>query len=240
MITLFIPAYNEETIIRKNVTFVFEYIKKNKLPIQLIILNDGSTDNTKKILNTLKKKIDITVINDNGPSRRENLIKQMINVKTNYVGFMDCDLATDLSDLKNLVINIKNYDIVSGSRYLSSSTIKRSNTRKVISFLFNNSIKLLFRSKIRDHECGFKLFNTKAIKKIITYTGYGEHKKNRKMFWDTEMWIYAQNLNMKILEIPIIWHEGDKSALRFKTEIIMIPYIINFWVKREWMKKNLK
>lgn len=108
--------------------------------------------------------------------------------------------------------------------------------RKVISFCFNNCIRLFFGSKIRDHECGFKIFKTSSLKKIVEKTGIDN--KDRKMFWDSEMWIYAQDLKLKVLEIPITWTEGKKSALRFKTELSMIKYALKLWLKRTWMKKN--
>ena len=157
-----------------------------------------------------------------------------------YVGFLDCDLATDIGDLENLIINIPNYDMVIGDRYAPSSNISRSLDRKIISVLFNSSMRVMFGSKIRDHECGFKIFKHDALEEIVSHTGFGPLYKDRKMFWDTEMLVYAQALNYKILEIPVKWNAGDKSALRFSSELSMIPYILNLWADREWTKKKLK
>lgn len=158
----------------------------------------------------------------------------MIKVDTPIVGFMDCDLSTDLSDFKNLAFNSASYDIVTGSRYLVSSKLKRSFGRLVISQLFNYGMRFLFKSKIRDHECGFKLWKTDVLQKLVTYTGHGPNKRDRRMFWDTEMWIYAQRLNYKILEIPVTWNAGAKSALRFKSELSMLKYIFKLWICGKW------
>ena len=160
----------------------------------------------------------------------------MIKSDSLYVGFMDCDLATELYDLFPLMENIKHYDIVTGSRYMACSKIERLWSRRIISFLFNNGLKILFGSKIRDHECGFKMWKTRKLREIVKHTGYGKAYKDRKMFWDSEMWIYAQRLGMRFLEIPVTWKEGKKSALRFRTELPMIKYIL----KLRWKLWNTK
>jgi len=236
--TIIIPAYNEEKIIYKNALKVYYTLKEIQksfdFDFTLTLLDDGSTDNTfKKILKLTKKYDEIKAISNDGPTRRENLIyNMMISSDSEYVGFMDCDLATNLNDLRNLIVFAPYYDVVSGSRYVASSKTERKTSRIIISWIFNTVIRFLFKSRIRDHECGFKMFKLSCLKKILTYTGIGN--KDRRMFWDTEMWIYAQNFDMKVLEIPIDWKEGDKSALRFRTELSMLKYIFKFWIKKPW------
>ena len=238
--SLIVPVYNEEKIIQDTVSSVTEYadyIKNTRgIGIDVIFLDDGSTDFTPNILDNLVnvEGYDIKVIHDNGPSRRENLVKQMLNTNTKYVGFMDCDLATDINDLENLITNIPNYDIVTGDRYAPSSNVDRSIDRKIISVAFNYSMRQMFGSKMRDHECGFKMFKKDSLEKIVEHTGYGDDYKERKMFWDTEMLVYAQKMGYKILEVPVNWKAGKKSALRFKTELSMIPYILKFWYDGKW------
>lgn len=234
---IFIPAYNEEKLIVEHVTRAWHALKGLSIAlnedIDLVILNDGSVDNTKSKLDILLKLgMDITVINCEGPSRRENLIKHMSQYPVKFVGFMDCDLATDLRYLPFLLINACFYDVVTGCRYAPSSKIKRTKIRRLISFLFNSSLRLAFGSKIRDHECGFKMFKREKLQELLKYTGVGN--KQRKMFWDSEMWMYAQKLNMKILEIPIEWSEGEKTALSFKKELPMLWYAFKFWVSGKW------
>ena len=238
--SIFIPAYNEEKIIEDSIRLAYDFIElieySTGMSIQLIILDDGSTDETYMRIVELSEELPIMVIREKGPSRRENLIKHMIKSDSLYVGFMDCDLATELYDLFPLMENIKHYDIVTGSRYMACSKIERLWSRRIISFLFNNGLKILFGSKIRDHECGFKMWKTRKLREIVKHTGYGKAYKDRKMFWDSEMWIYAQKLNMSFLEIPIVWHEGGKSALRFRTELPMIKYILRL----RWKLWNIK
>ena len=244
--TIYIPVYNEEKIIYKNILTLHKVLKilekELKIKTKTMVMNDGSIDNTQsEMYKLIEKYNDISVSYYPGPSRRENLLRCIdMTCDTDYLVFMDCDLATDLMDLRILLMNIPFYDIVSGSRYITSSKTKRHINRKIISFCFNNAVRLLFRSKVRDHECGFKALKTTAFRKIIEKTEYGQHKRDRRMFWDSEMWVYAQNMDMDVLEIPVVWKESDKSALRFKTELSMIKYVFKMWIGRKWMKKKLQ
>ena len=54
------------------------------------------------------------------------------------------------------------------------------------------------------------------------------------------MWVYAQMLGYRVLEIPIEWKAGAKSALRFRTELSMIKYMLKMWCGRKWTRKNLQ
>ena len=244
--TIYIPVYNEEKIIYKNILFLHKILKvlekELKISTEIMVVNDGSTDKTQEEMYKLKNKYNnINVRYYLGPSRRENLLSCMYETcDTDYMVFMDCDLATDLKDLRILLMNIPFYDIVSGSRYITSSKTERCFQRRVISWFFNNTVRLLFGSKIRDHECGFKAFKIESFKKLINKTGYGWDKRDRRMFWDSEMWAYAQNMCMDVLEIPVIWKESDKSALRFKTELSMIKYAFKLWIGKKWTKKKLQ
>src|SRR3989344_9669057 len=138
---------------------------------------------------------------------------------------MDADRSTGEEALKQAVGSIEkdNYDIVIGSRYVRGAKIKRTFNRRVISFLFNNFVRLYFNSKIKDHECGFKFFKAEILKDLVKEMGINYE---RKMFWDSEMLIRAQKKKLKILEIPVAWVEGPKSALTFKKELPMIKYAL--------------
>lgn len=239
MYTIAVPVYNEEKIVYSSIIRIYKKIqkveKKLNLSIELLIVDDGSKDNTiAEIQRAQKKYPDIQYRQEKGPSRRENLIKCMLETKSEYVGWMDCDIATDLKDFENLICFSKYYDIVTGSRYLASSIINRHLSRMIISFLYNNLVRILFKSKIRDHWCGFKIFKRTVLKQIIDYMGIGNLQ--RKMFWDSQMWVYAQNLGFKALEIPVTWEEKNQSALKIHTEIPMLLYMFKFWFSGRWKK----
>ena len=140
--------------------------------------------------------------------------------------FMDADLATDLKNIPTLIRMIDDgYDIATGSRHIAGTVSKRLLSRRLISFFYKHFVKFYFNSKINDHECGFKAFRRDVILDLLNYLGY-DYQFKRKMTWDTEMFLIAQKLDYKIKEIPIIWEEGQKSALRFRTELSIVPYLL--------------
>jgi len=69
-----------------------------------------------------------------------------------------------------------------------------------------------------------------VIVDLLRYLGY-DYQLKRKMTWDTELLLIAQKKKYKIKEIPVIWSEGAKSALRFRTELSIIPYLLNLKTK---------
>ena len=96
--------------------------------------------------------------------------------------------------------------------------------------MYNAFIRMLFRTGFKDNICGFKAFKREVILQIIREAGIDESRR-RSVFWDTEIIIHALRKGIRIKEIPIHWKEGKSSALTFKKEIKMIPYIIKFWMK---------
>lgn len=239
MLTIVIPAFNEEAIIRHNVLAAREELDRIAgelaIEIALVVLDDGSTDATKQeVMAAQDTRPGIGYEWRPGPSRRENLASFLATRSDPYVGWMDADLSTDLSTLGELVRSSFDHDIVTGSRYLPSSSISRAASRLVISGTYNRLVRVLFNSKIRDHWCGFKIFRREALVEILGYIG--ENDTQRQMFWDAEMWICAQRLGLSILEVPVAWVEGDKSALSWHTELPMAAHTARYWVSGRWRR----
>jgi glycosyltransferase involved in cell wall biosynthesis len=239
MLTLFIPAYNEEALIRRNVLRVADELDTIatalSIEIHLVVVDDGSTDGTKEqVLTAIEERPRITYRWAPGPSRRENLVRAMLEADTPFVGWMDADLATSLDHLEELISLSPRYDIVTGSRYLASSRADRTVRRALISKTYNGLIRGLFRSRIRDHWCGFKIFRRSALETISGYIDVGV--PNRQMFWDAQMWVCAQRLGLRILELPIGWKEGAKSALAIHTELPMMRYTMRYWASGRWRR----
>lgn len=227
-ISIFVPAYNEETILEQNVTKIYNKLNELRYDFELFIIDDSSTDSTPLIGNNLAeehKKI-IFVRYEIGPSSRENLAKSFNFAKGDTIIFMDADLSTNLKHTKELVDTVrKGYDIVTGSRHIKGTVVHRNLSRRIISNLYKYFAKFYFNSKVNDHECGFKAFKKEVILHLVNEMGY-DKKFKRKMFWDTEMFVRAQREDYKIKEIPITWKAGEKSSIRFFKEMSMIPYML--------------
>ncbi len=238
-VSLFIPVYNEERIIEKNIEEILTEINKLPFDFELVIVDDSSIDRSSSIIEKLsKKKSNLVHLRyENGPTRRENLAQSFKKARGNIVVFMDMDLATNLQYITNLIDSIKEgYDIVTGSRYISGSKTKRKLSRLIVSHLYNSFVRLYFKTKIKDHECGFKAFKKDVILRLVDEMGFDETLE-RGVAWDTEMLIRALRHNYRIKEIPIIWREGKKSALHFSREYKVFPYLIK--LKKKLRNKDI-
>ncbi len=237
MLKIFIPVYNEEDHIKKNLSYIYSTFRDLlKIKFKIYIVNDGSTDNTTEIIDSFKCD-NIIHLRLKGPTVRENLAKSFIDYgeKGDLLFFMDSDLSTEMRAILKLIHEIeRGYDVVIGSRYVKGSKLKRTPYRFVVSKIFNMILRVLFCSKIKDHECGFKIFRAEVLKDIAGDMGWN---LDRRAFWDSEFLIRAQKKNFKIKEIPVNWVEGPKSYISISKEKSMIPYIIR--LKFRMIRENI-
>ncbi len=225
-----IPCYNEEKrLIHKKFT---DFIDKNS-GYYLCFVNDGSTDNTLEILNGLRNEREdfITVFNckknvGKAEAVRQGMLLMSKKEDLDYIGFLDADLSTDLTDFDDLVSTIENseYMIVSGSRIsrMGANITKRS-VRSVISLAINFIIRKILSMDFQDTQCGAKIFHKEVIgisfdKKFVT-----------KWIFDVEIFRritlhFGLKKTKKILcEQPLKrWIHVDNSRLSMKDSIKIV------------------
>jgi len=237
-VSVFIPIFNEEKILERSIDILEYLIRKIPIDYEILIVNDASVDKTKLISRAIERsERKVSLLNyDFGPTRRENLAQSFKMVDSDIIAFVDVDVVRSLRFLRDLIDQIVlGYDIATGSRYVSGSKIKRKIFRLLISRLYNFCIRVVFRTNIRDHMCGFKAFKRSVILNIVDEMGYDKTLK-RGIFWDTELLLRAIDHGYKIKEIPIWWNERKTSKLFFKREVRSLGYIFNFY--RTWRKTN--
>lgn len=255
MMSLFVPCYNEERVLGKNIKKIYsvlkDYQKKNRrFKFEIVIVNDCSKDRTRDVADSLSKQFkEVRAIHYQAikPTRRENLIRSFKDARGEVIAFTDADLSTDITDLPRLFEEVDgDRTVVVGDRYAVGSQVKRSGKRYVISKSLNYLTRLLFfdwrrfwtfDSGSRDHFCGFKAFSKRGVLNLLNHTGIGDSW--RGMWWDAEMLIFAERLGYKIKRIPVKWVEGKTTALRVKRELKMLWYILKFRVKMlRWTKST--
>ena len=209
---LVVPAYNEEKVLENSITRLYKYMRDNiKYSWDIIIANNASTDNTKHIANKLANKLlHVKAIHLKFKGRGNALKYVWSNYDSDVYAYCDVDLATDiihLNELCDYIISGKN--IVIGSRYLKYSNAKRTIRRFILSKAYNYLIKLLFRTKIKDLQCGFKAIDKEIVKDLLPKI------KNKKWFFDSELIIRAERLKKyEIKEIPVKWSENKNSKVK--------------------------
>lgn len=222
---IIIPVWNEEKWIESSYNKLKSFLNSENINADIIFASDGCTDNSVKIIQEIAKK-DPRVIsfNDNNKLGRGLALNRVFNaVEYPYLMYMDLDLATDLKHIHQILESLKEgADIVTGSRLSKDSVCIRSNKRDFFSKNYNRLTKLLFSSKLDDHQCGFKGFNRKTVLPIvnqITIKGW---------FWDTELLIRAQKAGLKVVSFPVRWVDRDAEASK-----------VNVWKDAKRMGKDL-
>ena len=231
MLSIIIPAYNEQLLARKNTLLIkkkMDSIRKKYGENYEIVIVEESSDRTPEICQQLAKKYkEIRHIHSNKRLGKGGAIEKAIQAaKGEKIIFMDIDLSTSLDMTEEVLEKMKKYDVVITSRYSPSATVKRSFARSFAGKGFSVMLRLLFGTKMRDTKCGYKAFRKSLAKKLIPYIG------NKGWFWDTEFLIYAEKMGYKICEIPIGWYERKESNVFIVDNIVdMLNNLSRLYVK---------
>jgi len=224
-ILLVVPVYNEEKIVEDSIKKLYDYMTFNiKEDWSVVIADNASTDQTKDISKKLSQKYKKIKYIHLGYKGRGNALKYVWgHFNADVYAYCDVDLSTDINCLTVLFNEIlKGHDIVSGSRYLKDSKTKRTFKRMVLSKGYNHLIKIFFKTKLTDFQCGFKAIDKKIAHEVLPIT------ENKEWFFDTELLLLSeQSKKYKIKEIPVKWKEGKDSKVKiFNTIYSYIDQIL--------------
>lgn len=222
MLSVILPVYNEGNRLEACVDRLRCYLAENVSSYEIIIAEDGSTDESYPVAKRLAKEYDDVALfhSDNRLGRGASLDRAIKRANGDYIVYMDVDLATDLRYTKILIDGLANgASVVTGSRLMKGSKAKRPLVRDVASKGYNLLIKLLFGSALHDHQCGFKGFNKRVITQVLDWV------QDSHWFWDTELLIICQQAGLKIFEFPVHWvHNGGNSLNQSKVKVLKDAY----------------
>ncbi|MFZ4796113.1 MAG: dolichyl-phosphate beta-glucosyltransferase [Bacteroidia bacterium] len=214
-LSIIFPAYNEVDRIGKTLHLFSNYLNKKGIIYELIIVDDGSTDETVNFVKKLQKKIPaiivIPTIKNYGKGHAVRI--GMLQSKGKIRLFSDADGSTPIECIDKVIAPIINgdYDISIGSRYLKDSELDRVQPfiRKMWSNFANAIIRKYFIPGIYDLHCGFKAFKAQAAIDIFSkciINGWT---------FDIEVLGIARNLKFKITEVPVKWSNDERSKGSF-------------------------
>lgn len=233
--SIIIPAYNEEKRIEKTLRIIDQYFRQQSIAREIIVVNDGSSDNTKAVVEKLSKEINnLTMIHYEMNRGKGYAVKQGVEQCTGkYVLFTDADNSTPIQECDKIFPLLKNNEVVIGSRYITDSNIeiKQPAYRILLGRVGNALIQFFLIDGIRDTQCGFKAFQHNAAKEI-----FSRMKINRWGF-DMELLAIAKLLGYSIKEIPVSWYNSADSRVRplrdaFNTLKELIIIKLNLWAGR--------
>lgn len=228
-VTVVLPALNEADIIEQTVEKISCTLKMCDCTYEIIIAEDGSTDGTDKKAAELSRLSYVRHMHsDKRLGRGKALTNSFRQSHGNVLIYMDVDLATDLKHLSHLIhaVTAEGYLLATGSRSLSKSNAKRTFTRSFASKTYNFMVRLFLRSKVKDHQCGFKAFQREMILSMLNEVAANH------WFWDTEVLVRAQRKGYKVKEFPVEWKSTRETKVKlFHDSFDMGLQIVKLWWK---------
>jgi len=227
-LSVFMSAFNEEANIAAAVKNVADAASKYADKWELIVVDDGSSDNTNKVASRLAEvNKNIRVIrHEKNSGYGASLKTGLYSARYNWISFIDSDGQFDFGEINKFIEKQKETgaDLVIG--YYKKR--KASLAKVVTSKIWEAFVFILFGLKVRDIDCGFKLISKKVIEKIPHL------ESERGAFITSELLIKAKKGGFEIVEIPVSHYprlKGEATGRKLNVIIESFIDLFNLWKK---------
>ena len=237
--TIVIAAYNEEKRLAQSLKKIQDYRAATELPVEIIVVDDGSTDNTALLVVTLCLEVEgLNLI-----SYRQNrgkgyaLRTGVLASRGKMVLLSDADFSTPIEELETLRLHLisQSHQIAIGSQALALSEILRAQPlwRRGMSRVFNRIVRMLVLDGFQDTQCGFKLFTAEAARQL-----FGAAQIDR-FAYDVEILALAQRNGFRVAEVPVRWTDCAGSKVRpVQDSLQMLADLVKMRLAASCVKKT--
>lgn len=213
-LSVVIPAYNEEKNIRTTLAVVEDYLLAAGWEFEIIVVNDGSVDNTAEVVGGyIEGKREFSLIKNPHRGKAYAVKTGVLKASGDYILFSDADLATPINEVKRMLVWLteQGFDLVIASREgIGAKREGEPYYRHLMGRIFNFVVQNLALKGINDSQCGFKLFKKEVAHKLFPslYVYGGEGKEIKKAYlgaFDVELLFLARKYGYKIKEVSVTW-----------------------------------
>ena len=246
-LSVIIPCYNEETNLKRGIlNEVDDYLKKQDYQSEVIISDDGSTDDSVKFIKELfinelsqpvnsltRNKIIIKLIENKHRGKAFAVKAGVEKSRGEIILFTDMDQSTPLNQIEKILPNFKQgFDLVIGSR--GKQRVGFSLFRQLASFIFRFTRQTILLKNIVDTQCGFKAFKNEVAKDLFSRLQIFKETKETRGWrvgaFDVELLFIAQKQGYRIAEVLVEWQDKDiaqgKQRKFFKESWEMLKEIL--------------
>ncbi len=216
-VSIVIPAYNESERLGSPLTTILEYVARTSVNAEVIVVDDGSSDDTSQIAETTFQtipEVQTSVIRYEKNRGKGFAVKTgLLAAKADIALFTDADLSTPIEEMSKLVDPIRKgeADVTFGSRALDRSLIgthqpwRREQGGRVMNLI----IKTMSGLKFADTQCGFKAFNMLKFRPLL------DLMQIDRFGFDIEFLFVTDHNGLKLSEIPVRWNDvaGSKVSV---------------------------
>ena len=212
-LSIVIPAYNEADRIRDGVAQVIDYVTQRHFHTELIVVDDGSHDDTAEIAEqAVAERLPLTILrNATNQGKGYSVQRGILEANGQYAGFVDADMSTPISQVDRLLEALAGgADVAIGSRAVPAATIEQHQPwwRETSGKLFGLFTRLVLLPGIYDSQCGFKFFTRAAAREIFS------HQKLSAWAFDAELLYLARRLGYTIAQIPVRWRNDPETKVK--------------------------
>jgi dolichyl-phosphate beta-glucosyltransferase len=228
--SIVIPAYNEGARLAASLEKVLGYIHAEGWNAEIVVVNDGSRDNTAEIIRAFAAKDPSVRLVENPGNRGKgySVRNGILNARGEVLFFSDADLSSPIEESSKLLNALdESTDIAIGSRWLrvGTQTQRQPVYRQIFGRIFNLLLRLILGLYFKDTQCGFKAFKRSAALAIFPL------QKIERWGFDPEILFLARKLGFKVKEVPVLWgHSGGTrispliDGFRMFTEMLRVRW----------------
>ena len=212
MLSVVVPCFNEEQRLPRTIEQIERYLDARNSPYELILVDDGSVDGTRRVMDAAAEKhhgVRIELLTDNRGKGRA-LAVGVAAAKGDEILVTDADLSTPIDELARLEAGVASgFDVAIGSRAVAGARIEVHQPfyREAMGRLFNRLVQALLLPGLEDTQCGFKLFTDQAAT-----TAFSACRLDGFCF-DVEALYVARRRGMRIAELPVVWRNDAATRV---------------------------
>jgi glycosyltransferase involved in cell wall biosynthesis len=210
-LSIVVPAYNEARRIRDTLERLCRFKELKPYPIELMVVDDGSTDATADIVSEFSGVR--LVRNDRNHGKGFTVRHGVLEARGEFVLFTDADLSTPIEEADKLLSALQSSGAAAavGSRALNRKLIGIHQPwfRDRAGRFFNLLVRALTGLKLHDTQCGFKLFkrsSTQRAFELMCVEGFG---------FDPELLLLIERGGGRVVEVPVRWNDSPATKVRF-------------------------
>jgi len=217
--SVLMPAYNEEENLESAVYETLNVMKSLNVDFEVIIINDGSTDNTEDVARTLCDIYENVHLISYYPNKGKGyaLKTGFSKSRGDVVVFIDADLDIHPSQIKSLLDAIeRGYDVVIGSKFVKGANVKVSIKRRLFSIAYRTITRALIGLNVSDTQVGLKAFRREVLENVFPLVSI-----NRYAF-DVELLTLVTMFGYTICEVPVSINGHNNSSVNYREIVRML------------------